>query len=136
VGKFPTGGNWVLRMRKNCVLLARMWEELLISCIGEAFEEPDVLGVVLSIRPKEDALYLWNANSQLKYGIGEKLKSIMQLPPNCPIEYRTNRFNMERSLLSPKGNESDDHHEVDKVSAKESDRSNTSVEHQHKIEVQ
>jgi len=105
---FPTGGHWVLHMKKNSVLLARMWEELLISCIGEAFEEPDVLGVVLSIRPKEDAFYLWNANHQLKYGIGEKLKHILQLPPNCPIEYRTNRFNLERSQVSHKA-DSDDH---------------------------
>jgi len=99
---FPTGGHWVLHMRKNSPLLDRMWEELLISCIGEAFEEPDVLGVVLSLRPKEDALYLWNANQQLKFNIGEKLKTIMQLPANCPIEYRTNRFNMERSQVSQK----------------------------------
>jgi len=106
---FPTGGNWILHMRKNCALLARMWEELLISSIGEAFEEPDVLGVVLSIRPKEDAFYLWNANHQLKYGIGEKIKHILQLPPNCPIEYRTNRFNMERSQVSQKY-DTDDHH--------------------------
>jgi len=96
---FPNGGNWVLRMRKGCVLLDRMWEELLIACIGEAFEEPDVLGVVLSIRPKEDALYVWNANQQLKYNIGEKLKTIMHLAANCPMEYRTNRFNMERRLV-------------------------------------
>jgi hypothetical protein len=106
---FPTGGHWVLRMIKSSVLLARMWEELLISSIGEAFEEPDVLGVVLSIRPKEDTLYLWNANHQLKHSLGEKLKVIMQLPPNCPIEYRTNRFNMERTLISQKP-EAEEHH--------------------------
>jgi len=75
-----------------------MWEELLIACIGETFEEPDILGVVLSTRSKEDDLYLWNANQHLKYAIGEKLKSIMHLPTNCPMEYRTNKFNMERRL--------------------------------------
>jgi len=95
---FPQGGIWVLRMKKNCVLLPRMWEELLIACIGETFEEPDILGVVLSTRSKEDDLYLWNANQHLKYAIGEKLKSIMHLPTNCPMEYRTNKFNMERRL--------------------------------------
>jgi len=95
---FPQGGIWVLRMRKGCLLLPRMWEELLIACIGETFEEPDVLGVVLSTRSKEDALYLWNANQHLKYVIGEKLKQIMHLTTNCPMEYRSNRFNMERRL--------------------------------------
>jgi len=100
---FPTGGTWVLRMKKGCALLARMWEELLIACIGEAFEEPDVLGVVLSIRPKEDALYVWNANHHLKYFIGEKLKSIMHLTTNCPMEYRTNRFNMEMRVIPTVG---------------------------------
>jgi len=113
---FPTGGNWVLRMKKGCSLLARMWEELLIACIGETFEEPDVLGVVLSIRPKEDALYLWNANHHLKYVIGEKLKAIMHLPPNCPMEYRTNRFNMESRFYFNEKKESEiteQHHNND-----------------------
>jgi len=85
--------------KKNGALLARMWEELLIACIGETFEEPDVLGVVLSIRPKEDALYIWNANQHLKYTIGEKLKAIVHLPANSPIEYRTNRYNIEKRLV-------------------------------------
>jgi len=104
---FPNGGHWVLRLRKGCLLLSRMWEELLIACIGENFDEPDVLGVVITIRPKEDALYVWNANQQLKYTICEKLKSILHLPPSCPMEYRTNRYNMESRLVHKQ-----DEHEI------------------------
>eukprot|EP01124_Arcella_intermedia_P002797 TRINITY_DN1151_c0_g1_i1.p1 TRINITY_DN1151_c0_g1~~TRINITY_DN1151_c0_g1_i1.p1 ORF type:complete len:251 (-),score=40.63 TRINITY_DN1151_c0_g1_i1:153-905(-) len=99
---YPSGGQWALRLRKGCLLLSRMWEELLIACIGENFDEPDVLGVVISIRPKEDALFLWNANHHLKYTICEKLKSILHLPANCPMEYTTNRHNMERRLAPGK----------------------------------
>jgi len=114
---FPTGGTWVLRMKKGCALLARMWEELLIACIGEAFEEPDVLGVVLSIRPKEDALHVWNANHHLKYAIGEKLKSVMCLLSNCPMEYRTNRYNMEKRVVPPvgKGVENGEEHQAEQL---------------------
>lgn len=105
-----------------------MWEELvrtylcpfsqikLIATIGEVFEEPDLVGVVLRIRKKEDSLVLWNKDHNLRYRIGylfflcpfsltrdysqltidrEKLKQILVLPANCPgMEYQTNRHNI------------------------------------------
>jgi len=92
---FPNGGIWVVRLKKNSPLLARMWEELLIATIGEVFEEPDVVGVVLRIRKKEDSLVLWNKDQSLRYRIGEKLKQVLVLPANCPgMEYQTNRHNI------------------------------------------
>jgi len=93
--QFPNGGSWVVRLKKHSPLLARMWEELLIATIGEVFEEPDLVGVVLRIRKKEDSLVLWNKDQNLRYRIGEKLKQILVLPANCPgMEYQTNRSNM------------------------------------------
>jgi len=93
---FPNGGTWCLKLRKRCLLLNRMWEDLLIACIGELFEEPDVVGVALRVRAKEDCLYLWNKDVKLRYKLGEKLKQILQLPTNCPgMEYRFNKTAME-----------------------------------------
>jgi hypothetical protein len=79
----------------------------LIACIGELFEEPDVVGVALKIKAKEDSLFLWNKDVNLRYKLGydliyiepflrlilrEKLKNILQLPPNCVgMEYSFNR---------------------------------------------
>jgi translation initiation factor 4E len=68
-----------------------MWEELVFAAIGEVFEDSDVVGVVLSIRPKEDALSIWNndhANLSLRNKIGEKLKEIWELPADSQIEYK------------------------------------------------
>jgi len=89
---FPKGGCFIKKVKKGeDNMLARMWEELLFATIGEFFEDPDVVGIVLSIRPKEDALSIWNQDHQnlsLRLSIGEKLKDIWELPSDLQIEYK------------------------------------------------
>ena len=41
----------------------------IFACIGEAFDDPDVVGVVFSTRPKEDVLSVWNKDTKLRYGV-------------------------------------------------------------------
>jgi len=58
---FPKGGCFIKKVKKTeAALLGKMWEELLFATIGEVFEDPDIVGVVLSMRSKEDVLSIWN----------------------------------------------------------------------------
>jgi len=79
-----------------------MWDDLLIACIGEMFEDPDVVGVVLHVRIKEDTLFVWNRDSNQRNKIWEKLRQILQLPANCPgVEYKSHKANLENANLKP-----------------------------------
>mmetsp|Transcript_29047 Transcript_29047/g.40881 ORF Transcript_29047/g.40881 Transcript_29047/m.40881 type:complete len:213 (-) Transcript_29047:1253-1891(-) len=95
---FPKGGCFIKKVRKTeDNLLQRMWEELIIATIGEAFEDPDVVGIVLSIRPKEDAISIWNKdnhNHSLRVKIGEILKEIWNLEAHTSIEYKQHSTSM------------------------------------------
>eukprot|EP01087_Luapelamoeba_hula_P020339 TRINITY_DN692_c1_g1_i1.p1 TRINITY_DN692_c1_g1~~TRINITY_DN692_c1_g1_i1.p1 ORF type:complete len:446 (-),score=138.23 TRINITY_DN692_c1_g1_i1:6-1343(-) len=87
---FPKGGCFIVRIKKG-VSLNLLWEELLFATIGEAFEEPNVIGVVVSIRSKEDALSVWtkvNSNS-IRTRVGELLKDILSLDKNTVIAYKS-----------------------------------------------
>ena len=52
------------------------WESLIFACLGETFEDNNVIGVVLSIREKKNMLEVWikNSNDQKnKMEIGKKI---------------------------------------------------------------
>mmetsp|Transcript_35281 Transcript_35281/g.55108 ORF Transcript_35281/g.55108 Transcript_35281/m.55108 type:complete len:257 (+) Transcript_35281:37-807(+) len=93
---FPTGGHWSLRFKKQnhkvSHLLCQSWEEVLMGAIGEQFAEPDVVGVVVSVKPKEDVIQIWNRDNDdnmARVEIGEKLKVIMTgLDSSVVLEYK------------------------------------------------
>lgn len=114
-----------------------MWEELVIleydvdawhlkvsflpkifAAIGEAFDDLDVVGVVLSIRPTGDVLSIWNGSREnptqrqrirfplafqqvffslnnIGFIYSEKLKEIWHLDPNSTIEYKAHSKSMK-----------------------------------------
>jgi len=95
---FPAGGCWILKVKKRAGILARLWEQLCIACVGESFEEPDVVGVALSIRSKEDVLSIWlrdssNRTAQIK--VGEKLKEVLDLGDGTALEYKNHSTSMK-----------------------------------------
>jgi len=79
--------------------IGKMWEELIFVTIGELFEDPDVVGIVLSIRKSEDVIFsIWNksnSNSALRFKIGEKLKEVWELDPHTLIEYKNHSNSMK-----------------------------------------
>jgi translation initiation factor 4E len=75
--------------------LDRLWEQLVFALIGEEFEDPDVVGIVVQIRVKEDVLSVWLADKAPKFRVGEKLKQILHLGPSTVIEYKNNRSSMK-----------------------------------------
>jgi hypothetical protein len=83
---------------KKNPILSKLWETLLFGTVGEHFEESDVVGCVLAIRPKEDILSVWNkdneANPNVRFQIGERLKSLLTLDDNSTIEYKDNQSSM------------------------------------------
>jgi len=90
---YPHGGHWILAMKKSVEKdsrLDRLWEQLLFALIGEEFEDPHVVGVVVKARVKEDVLCIWLSNKASKFRIGEKLQQVLHLGPSTVIEYKNN----------------------------------------------
>lgn len=91
--EFPEGGCWIIRIKRKSPqsYANHMWENLLLACIGEAFEMPDVVGAVLSTRLKDDVLSIWNLSNRgtpARFRIGEKLKEILDLNMTALIQYK------------------------------------------------
>ena len=64
---WPNGGVWLRKLKRsedNGWLLDKRWELLILAAIGEAFENPDVVGIALSARQKEDIIALWNRDQR------------------------------------------------------------------------
>lgn len=104
---FPNGGCWVIKINKKQPQLALIWEELLVYCIGETFEEPDIVGVVLSVRAKEYILQIWNSdcqNNALRVRVCDKLKYYLRLDPSTPIEYKANSQSLKSNDKAPHRN--------------------------------
>lgn len=99
---YPHGGCWILKVKKRkdgqVSVLGKMWQDLVIAAVGEAFEEPDVVGISVCIRRNEDLLSVWNAdnrNPDIRFNIGEKLKRILDLEPATIIEYKNHSESMQ-----------------------------------------
>jgi translation initiation factor 4E len=92
---FPNGGSWILKVKKKkdsgASVLGKMWQDMVLATIGEMFEEPDLLGISVCIRWKEDLISVWhkdNRNENIRFGIGEKMKSILDLEASTVLEYK------------------------------------------------
>lgn len=91
--EFPEGGCWIIRIKRKAAqnYVNHMWENLLIACIGEVFEMPDVVGCVLSTKLKDDVLSIWNLSNRgtpARFRIGERLKEILDLNMTALIQYK------------------------------------------------
>ncbi len=98
---FPRGGCWILKIKKKrdsgASVLGKMWQDMVLSSIGEVFNEPDVVGISISIRAKEDLISVWNAENKtddIRFKIGEKMKEILDLDPSTMIEYKFHAHSM------------------------------------------
>jgi translation initiation factor 4E len=99
---FPKGGCWILKIKKKrdsgASVLGKMWQDMVFSAIGECFEEPDVVGISVHIRSREDLISVWNrdnTNEDIRFHIGEKMKQILDLDPATMIEYKHNATSMQ-----------------------------------------
>ncbi|CAD8086744.1 unnamed protein product [Paramecium primaurelia] len=79
------GGTWIIHFKKReNELLNKKWEALVFACIGEEFDDDNVIGVVLSIRERRNLLEIWlkDRRESEKLRIGEKLRVALEMDPN------------------------------------------------------
>jgi len=73
-----------------------MWELLLFNMIGEQFEEPNVIGLGLSLRTKERLFEVWIKDStslKIRQDISNKIRHFLNLDPNDVTLYYKNHKN-------------------------------------------
>ena len=86
---FKDGGRIVFRAQKGR-FSNLYWERLLFSLVGENFEDEDqVLGLVLQIKPKFNAIGIWIRDAkdpQKVQTLKQDLTKIMELQPDHSID--------------------------------------------------
>jgi translation initiation factor 4E len=97
---FPNGGCWTLRIKKKSPVIGKWWEELLFAAIGEALQEPDIVGVSVSVKPKEEIFSIWNRDASAKPRVGEKLRHLLGLDASCPMEYKSNSSSERKAAMA------------------------------------
>jgi len=71
--------------------LNRLWEELLMSVVGENFLTPELVGVNLAIRRDMANITVWNRDntmSDVRFRIGERLKDVLNLDEESTVDYK------------------------------------------------
>ncbi|XP_055383562.1 eukaryotic translation initiation factor 4E1 [Condylostylus longicornis] len=97
------GGRWVITLeRKQHKILDNIWLDVLLSLIGEAFDNStEICGAVLNVRSKFDKISVWTANGKNEEGImeiGRKLKENLHLDSyGIIIQYELHKDTMVKS---------------------------------------
>jgi len=79
----PNGGIWIVKIKKEDNI-DLMWETLLFALIGEQFEEPNVLGLALSLRTKERLFEIWlkdGREEKVRTNVSNKIRHFLNLDP-------------------------------------------------------
>ncbi|KAK8870358.1 hypothetical protein M9Y10_008239 [Tritrichomonas musculus] len=78
-----------------------LWERLLLNLIGEQLNE-DIIGVVVTPRPKLDFIYIWHKTAEseeIRLEICRQLQNLFELPLQFTIGYNIfNQKNHEQRL--------------------------------------
>ena len=78
----PDSGCWLLRFKRTDDMkeINAKWEKVLMSLVGEQFDEAHILGGVLSIRGRETIIEIWFnyfKMNKIKNLIAEKFRAIV-----------------------------------------------------------
>jgi translation initiation factor 4E len=80
----------MIRLKKG--VSSRCWENLLLAILGEQFiVGNEMCGVVISIRPTEDIISLWNrtaSDNSITARIRDTMTRVMSLPIKTIMEYK------------------------------------------------
>jgi translation initiation factor 4E len=96
----PDGGCWFLRFKKtdDPMDIDIKWEKLLLALVGEQFDEPNMLGAVLSIRGRETIIELWFnyfKYEKIKNGVAQKLRSLLNLDQSFTVYFKDNEKSLQ-----------------------------------------
>jgi translation initiation factor 4E len=87
----------MIRLKKG--ISSRCWENLLLAILGEQFIVGDeICGVVLSIRPTEDIISLWNRTASdptITARIRDTMTRVMSLPIKTVMEYKAHNISLK-----------------------------------------
>ncbi|KAH8305215.1 hypothetical protein KR018_003407 [Drosophila ironensis] len=94
------GGRWVINMGRGAKLeLDKLWLDVLLILIGEAFEHTEeVCGAVINLRGKSNKISIWTANGHNEPAvmeIGLKLRNLLALPPQ-QLQYQLHKDSMSK----------------------------------------
>lgn len=96
----PDGGCWFIRFKKtdDTAEIDLKWEKLLFALVGEQFDEPNMLGAVLSIRGRETIIELWFnyfKYDKIKNGVAQKLRNLLQLDNSFTVYFKDNEKSLQ-----------------------------------------
>ncbi len=111
------GGKCSIRIKKDLQAASKMWENLLLTVIGESlfskydesFDPYEVCGVVISIRPTEFIISVWyrnlnNSVTSILEGPGglvnvmfDSLKHSLDIPQNATFEHKRHDQSLQSS---------------------------------------
>ncbi|KAF0982249.1 hypothetical protein FDP41_011654 [Naegleria fowleri] len=91
--KNKNGGRLMLRCKSG--YSARIWEDLLLSFIGQQFaNDDDINGVVISIRDNHDIISIWNKNGddeKIQETLKQDVMNLLNLPSQTKLEYKAHK---------------------------------------------
>lgn len=93
----PRGGCWVVKLWKDRSVDLK-WEQLLLACIGERFNDLNVIGVVLSLRFSVDIIQLWMKEKQKAEVFGALLEVLGLNARDAVIYYKEHGKSMVVSV--------------------------------------
>jgi len=87
---FPNGGSWYVKVRRGNGVINRLWQELAVATIAEMFAEPELVGIAVSIRTRDDVLQIWIRDDSLEVRtrVGERLKTLLSLHESTLVDYK------------------------------------------------
>lgn len=78
--------------------ISLLWEKMLFAVIGEQFDTPHILGVILSIRGRETILELWFdyfKNDELKIKLVGKMKTLLDFDDSNLLYFKDNEQSLQ-----------------------------------------
>lgn len=96
----PNSGIWFIRFKKNedPQEIDIKWEKLIFSLLGEQFDEPNMLGALLSIRGRESIIEVWfkyNNDDVVKENILKNLNSIVEIDHTNLFYFKDNQISLK-----------------------------------------
>lgn len=91
----PNSGCWFLRFRRTDDLndIDLKWEKIILALIAEQFDEPNMLGAILSIRGRETIIEIWFnyfKYEKIKSAVAEKFHRYLKLDDSHMIYFKDN----------------------------------------------
>jgi len=98
------GGKWVITIKGDKDLLDKIWDEVVLSMIGETLEvgNNEICGAVVSKRKAGDKIAVWNRtkDSDISRSIEQRLRKILNFDlGRIPFEYHLHEASLKTGSI-------------------------------------